>query len=339
MPSFSLDELAARLGGEVVGSGSLVVAGVRPLADAGPEHLSFYHNRRYLQAAQASLAGGLLVASSEGFAGRNLLVVREPYAALAEVLALFHPSDRPAPGVHATAVVASSAALGEGVSIGGHAVVGERAVIGERAVVGAGCFIGDDACIGQDTILHPHVVVEPRCQVGARCVLHAGVVIGSDGFGFATVRGEHRKVPQVGIVVLEDDVELGANVCVDRATLGETRIGRGSKVDNLVQIAHNVRVGEGSLLVAQSGISGSTELGHHVVMAGQSGAVGHLRLAERTVVTAKTGVTEDTRPGETVSGFPSRPHREWLKAMAHLYQIEDLKRRISELERRLAAKE
>lgn len=338
MPSFTLGELAGRLGGAVVGDPSLTVRGVRPLAEAGPEHLSFYHNRRYLQAARESRAGALLVASPEGFVGRNLLVVKEPYAALADVLAVFHPPARPAPGVHPTAVVAPSARVAASASIGPHVVVGERAAIGEGASLGAGCFVGDDATVGEGSCLHPHVVIEPRCRVGARCILHAGVVVGADGFGFATVGGEHRKVPQVGIVVVEDDVELGANVCVDRATLGETRIGRGSKVDNLVQIAHNVRVGEGCLLVAQSGVSGSTELGRHVVMAGQSGAVGHIRLAERTVVTAKTGVTEDTEPGSTVSGFPSRPHREWLKAMAHLYQIDELKRRIAELERALAAR-
>lgn len=338
MVSYTLGELAERLGGSVVGDASLAVSGVRPLSEAGPEHLSFYHNRRYLQAARESRAGALLVASPEGFPGRNLLVVQEPYAALGAVLGLFHPRVTPAPGVHPTAVLAASARVAASACVGPHAVIGERAVIGEGAVVGAGCFVGDDATVGEHTQLHPHVVIEPRCRVGARCILHAGVVVGSDGFGFATVKGEHRKVPQVGIAVVEDDVELGANVCVDRATLGETRIGRGSKVDNLVQIAHNVRVGEGCLLVAQSGISGSTELGHHVVMAGQSGAVGHIHLAERTVVTAKTGVTEDTEPGSMVSGFPSRPHREWLKAMAHLYQIEDLKRRLVELEKELAAR-
>ena len=190
--------------------------------------------------------------------------------------------------------MAASARLGDGVSVGPHAVVGDRAMLGDRAVVGAGSVLGDDCDVGPDSFLHPHVVVEPGCSVGARCILHAGVVIGSDGFGFATVAGVHHKVPQVGIVVVEDDVELGANVCIDRAALGATRIGRGTKVDNLVQIAHNVEVGEHSLLVAQVGVSGSTKLGHHVVMAGQSGAVGHLHIAENTVVTAKTGVTEDT---------------------------------------------
>ncbi|HNX50213.1 MAG TPA: UDP-3-O-(3-hydroxymyristoyl)glucosamine N-acyltransferase [Thermoanaerobaculaceae bacterium] len=338
MAVVTLAELAERLGGAVIGEGDLDIRGVRPLGDAGPEHLSFYHNRRYLQAARESRAGALLVASPEGFLGRNLLVVKEPYAALAEVLGLFHPVEHPPAGVHPTAVVAAGASVAGGASVGPHAVVGARSLIGERAVVGAGCVVGDDCTIGADTWLHPHVVVETRCRVGARCILHAGVVIGSDGFGFATVKGEHRKVPQVGVVVVEDDVELGANVCIDRATLGETRIGRGSKVDNLVQIAHNVQVGEHCLLVAQAGISGSTELGHHVVMAGQSGAVGHIHLGERTVVTAKTGVTEDTAPGSMVSGFPSRPHREWLKAMAYLYQLEDLKRLVHELEQALAAR-
>lgn len=338
MAAMTLFELAERLGGAVIGDGGVEIRGVRPLADAGPEHLSFYHNRRYLQAARESRAGALLVASPEGFLDRNLLVVKEPYAALAEVLGVFHPPDRPPEGVHPTAVVATGVRIAAGVSVGPHATIGARVVLGERAVVGAGCVLGDDCEVGADTLLHPNVVVEARCRVGARCILHAGVVVGSDGFGFATVKGEHRKVPQVGIVVVEDDVELGANVCIDRATLGETRVGRGSKVDNLVQIAHNVQVGEHCLLVAQVGVSGSTELGHHVVMAGQSGAVGHIHIAEGTVVTAKTGVTEDTAPGAMVSGFPSRPHREWLKAMAYLYQLEDLKRRVHELEQALATR-
>jgi UDP-3-O-[3-hydroxymyristoyl] glucosamine N-acyltransferase len=212
-------------------------------------------------------------------------------------------------------------------------VIGERVRIGDGTIIGAGCVLADDAEVGPESELHALVVVEKGCRIGARCVVHSGVVIGSDGFGFATVAGQHHKVPQVGIVVIEDDVELGANVCIDRAALGETRIGRGTKVDNLVQIAHNVKVGEHSLLVAQVGISGSTELGHHVVMAGQSGAVGHVHIADGTVVTAKTGVTEDTEPGQWISGFPGRPHREWLKAMANLYKLDDLRRRVTEIEK------
>ena len=316
----------------MVGEGERLVEGVRALDAAEPRHLSFYHNRRYLEAARASHAGALLVADEAPFPGRDLLVCREPYLALAHVLSLFHPPPVVPPGVHATAVVAVNASLGDGSSIGPHANVGEHVVVGRGAVISAGCVIGAGATVGDETILHPNVVIEPRCRVGARCILHAGVVVGSDGFGFATVDGVHHKVPQVGIVVIEDDVELGANVCIDRATLGETRIGRGTKIDNLVQIGHNVVIGEHSLLVALVGIAGSTQLGHHVVMAGQSGAVGHIRIAERTVVTAKCGVTEDTAPGAMVSGWPSRPHKEWLRAMGNLFQLEGLRRRLRALE-------
>jgi UDP-3-O-[3-hydroxymyristoyl] glucosamine N-acyltransferase len=336
MTSYTLGELAARVGGETVGDARRRFTGLKPLSEAREGDLSFYHNRRYLAEARASRAGALLVAEPTEFPGRDLLVCREVYPAFATLLELFYPAAPPPAGVHPSAVVAASARLGAGVSVGACAVVGERAAIGEGTIIGAHAVVGDDAEIGAATLVHPHVVVEPRCRVGARCILHAGVVIGSDGYGFATSAGVHRKVPQVGIVVVEDDVELGANVCIDRATLGETRIGRGTKVDNLVQIAHNVIVGEHSLIVAQVGISGSTTLGHHVVMAGQSGAAGHLHLGDGTQVAAQAAVMADTRPGETVAGSPARPLKEWYRALANLLQLDALRRRVRELERAVA---
>lgn len=331
-----LGELAKRIKGEVHGDPDLDIVGVKTLEDAGPEHLSFYHNRKYLEAALRSRAGALLVRDPAPFPGRTLLLHPEPYLALAEILEIFYPPSRPQPGVHPTAVVAPTAVVGAEVSVGPGVVIGEHASIGDRAVIGANCVIGEGCRIGPDTVLHPGVVVEPHCEVGARCILHAGVVVGSDGFGFATSKGVHRKVPQVGRVVIEDDVELGANVCVDRATLGETRIGRGTKVDNLVQIGHNVVIGEGCLLVAQTGIAGSSKLGRGVILAGQAGVTGHVTVGDGAIITAKAGAMEDIPPGAMVSGMPARPHRQWLAAQARLYRLEKVLERLAELEKRLA---
>lgn len=331
-----LADLGAQLGAEVVGDGSLEIRGVRPLDSATAEELSFLHNPKYVNEAKASEAGAILVADPEAFPGRNLLVCPEPYLALAHALEIFHPVESPPAGVHPTASVADGVSLGEGASIGPMVSVGAGSSIGERSVVSAGCVLGQGVEIGGDCVLHPRVVVEDGCRLGDRCIVHSGTVIGSDGFGFATVDGSHHKVPQVGIVVLEDDVELGANVCVDRAALGETRIGRGTKVDNLVQIAHNVQVGEHCLLVAQVGISGSTTIGHHSVFAGQAGCSGHLKIGSGVVMAAKAAAYKDVPDGATMAGAPARPHREWLKANANLQRLDGLRKKVKDLEKRIA---
>ncbi len=338
-PRFTLDELADRLGAEVIGNGVLEVSGVRALDDAGPGDLSFLHNSKYVQDARVSRAGAILIADADVLPGRNLLVCHEPYLALARALGLFYPAERPAAGVHPSAVVAEDVVVGEGASIGPQCVVGAGGLIGAETIIGAGCVLGRGVVLGAGCTIHPRVVIEDRCRAGDRCIIHSGTVVGADGFGFATVDGVHHKVPQVGIVVLEDDVEIGANVCIDRAALGETRIGRGTKVDNLVQIAHNVQIGEHCLLVAQVGISGSTEIGHHAVLAGQAGVVGHIKIGSGVVVTARAGVIKDVPDGVTVAGFPARSHREWLKANANLARLDGLREKVKRLEARIDALE
>ncbi len=335
-PQHSLAELADRLGAEVVGDGERMVEGIRPLDRAQAEHLSFLHNPKYIAQAAESRAGAILVQSADELPGRDLLVCAQPYLAVARALEIFHPRRPVEPGVHPSAVVADDLQLGDGASIGPLVAVGRGVTIGAGTVIAAGCVVGDGVRIGSEVLLHPRVVVEDSCVIGDRCILQSGVVVGSDGYGFATVDGVHHKVPQVGIVVLEDDVEIQANTTIDRATMGETRIGRGTKVDNLVQLAHNVEVGEHCLLVAQSGISGSTKVGRYSVFAGQTGAAGHLELGERTVLAARAAAMKSfPEAGNVLAGFPARPQKEWMKSQAALQRLDGLRKKIRQLEGRL----
>lgn len=334
-----LSELASAVGGRVDGDPDRRVRGVATLDEAGPDDLSFLTNPRYRPALTSSRAGAILVGSDMRIEGRDLLVAPDPYLALAEILDRMHPQRRPAPGVSPDARIALGAMLGDDVAVGPFAVVGSGARLGDRAVVGAGAVIGEESAIGEDTVLMPRVVLYPGTLIGARCLIHAGVVLGGDGFGFATSAGTHRKVPQLGRVVVEDDVEIGANSTVDRGTLGETRIGRGTKIDNLVMVAHGVVIGPYGLLAAQAGIAGSTRIGSHVTIAGQSGAAGHLRMGDRVMVAAKTAVFSDVPDRSFVAGIPAVDHRAWKRSLALVKMLPELRSRLRALEERIAVLE
>jgi UDP-3-O-[3-hydroxymyristoyl] glucosamine N-acyltransferase len=272
-------------------------------------------------------------------AGRALLVADRPYVALAGILARFHPPRPIEPGISDDARVDDRARVGDPVEIGPFAVIEGGAVLGDRVRIGAGCHVGRDTEIGDDTVLHPGVTVYAGTRVGRRCILHAGVVLGADGFGFAHDGREHRKVPQVGRVVVEDDVEIGANSAVDRGALEDTVIGAGSKIDDLVMVAHGVRIGRGCLLVAQAGVAGSSVLGDFVTVAGQSGVAGHLDVGDRVVVAAKSAVFADVEAGAFVAGVPAVDHRVWKRSQAVQKRLPELRGELGRLRERVAALE
>ena len=336
--SMRLGELAARVGGRVHGDSKRVIRDVAPLETAGPEELSFLANPKYKKAAEETDAGAVLVGSGTTLVGHDLLEVAEPYLALAEILGIFHPPRACRPGIHPDARLGRDVQLGE-VEIGPYAVIGDRVSLGDRCVVGAGCVVGDGSWVGEDTVLMPRGVLYPATRIGARCLIHAGVVLGGDGFGFTSSGGRHRKIPQLGRVVVEDDVEIGANATVDRGALGDTVIGAGSKIDNLVMVAHGVRVGPACILAGQVGISGSTRLGTRVTFAGQSGAAGHLAIGDESMVAAKSAVFKDLPPGSIVSGVPAMDHTAWKRSQALVKRLPKLRAEVRALEGRLAALE
>jgi UDP-3-O-[3-hydroxymyristoyl] glucosamine N-acyltransferase len=342
--SLPLQELAARVGARVEGDGTVAVDGVATLDEAGPSHLSFFANRKYRAALEATRAAAVVVEADEDVpAGRTVLRVRNAYLAFARISTFFHPPPVARPEVAPEAAVHPGARVHPSAQVMPLATVAAGAEVGARTILHPGVHVGEGARVGEDCLLHPNVVVREGCVVGNRVILQPGCVIGSDGFGFAfDPEGEgkgprHFKVPQSGTVVVEDDVEIGANTCVDRATLGVTRIGRGTKIDNLVQIAHNVQVGPLSIVVAQVGVAGSTRLGTGVVLGGQVGIIGHLDIGDGAKLAAQSGVLCDIPAGETWAGYPARPHREWAKAVATLDHLVEMRRELKALRRELDA--
>lgn len=328
-----LAALAELVGGTVEGDPERLIEGLSTLERAGPAQLSFLTNPKYRPQALASKAGALLVGPALAGLGRDLLIADDPYFALAKLLDLFHPAAAAVAGIHPTAVVADGAEVDASASIGPYAVIGAGSRIGAQAVLEAHVVVGRDCRVGEGAHLHPQVVLYDGTELGARTILHSGVVLGADGFGFATRDGVHRKLRHAGRVVVEADVEIGANSAVDRALLEETRIGEGTKIDNLVQVGHNVRTGRGCLLVSQAGLSGSVRLGDGVVLAGQAGVAGHLELGDGSRVAAKSAVFKSVPAGATVAGIPAVDAAAWRRQQALAGRLAELRRRLRALER------
>jgi len=330
--SFSLGDLADRLGASLKGDPNIQITGVNILEEAGPDQLSFLTNVRYARFVSRCKAAALVVAPSFKDLDYPLLITDQPYLALARVSQLFAAPPFLPPGIHASAHIGEEVMLGADVSVGPLAQICDHCRIGRGTNIHGGAYIGRGVQVGEECRIYPGVNILDGCRIGNRVVIHSGTVIGSDGFGFAQdEEGRHIKIPQVGIVHIDDDVEIGANCAIDRATFGRTWIQCGVKIDNLVQIAHNVVVGEHSLLVAQVGVSGSTRLGRHVVLAGQVGIAGHAEIGDGVRVGAKSGVPGSIEAGRDVSGIPAVPHKEWLKNMANLRRLSQFKDELRQL--------
>jgi len=344
--TFRLAELAERAGGRLAGDGDRRISGVRALEDAGPDELSLLTAPRYREAARVSRAGALLVvprlerlAGPGGeLAGRDLVVVDEPALALARLLPLFYPEERPRAGIHPTAVVGEGCEIDPSAHLGPYAVIGDGTRVEAGVVVEAHVAIGRRCRIGRGSRLHPHAVLYDETELGAEVEIHSGAVVGADGFGYAFGSGDPVKVPQVGRAVLEDGVEVGANTAIDRGSLGETRVGAACKIDNLVQVGHNTRIGRGSLLAGMVGVAGSTVIGERVMMGGNAGSSGHLEIGDGAQVGARGTAMRDVPAGARVAGTPAVELAAWRRQVAALHRLDAslaaIRRRLSALEGR-----
>ncbi len=333
---YTLGELAALLEGELQGPAGLELEGIAPIDQATPRDITFIAQKRYVRLAAESKAGAFIVSPDQADLDRPLIVVAHPYLAYARTAALFAPPRHRWPGVSDQAFRGRDLKLGRDVSIAPLVFLGDRVRLGDGVTVMPGCYLGDEVQVGAGTLLYPNVTLLERCTVGERCIIHSGTVIGSDGFGFVPTPAGNVKIPQLGTVVVEDEVEIGANCAIDRAALGETRIGRGVKIDNLVHLAHNVTVGQHSLLVAQVGVSGSTKIGRRVILAGQVGLTGHIEVGDGVQVGAQSGVHHSIPAGQTVIGSPAQPQREWLQSVACLPKLPELHKKLKRLEEQVA---
>jgi len=333
-------EIAQLVGGTVQGDGRVRIRGVNGIKEAQPGQLTFLREARYLPYLATTGASAVLVSETPPDCRLPVILVQQPDLAFAQVLRhceqeqVKHPT-----GIHETAVIGRDVQLGQNVAIDAHVRLGGGCVLGDGVVLYAGVYVGRGTSVGADTVIYPNVTIREEIQVGARCVIHAGVVIGSDGFGFAPLDGAWQKIPQVGGVAIGDDVEIGSNTAIDRATFGQTRIGRGTKIDNLVQIGHNTQIGEHCVIAGMAGIAGSTVIGNHVRIGASAGIKGHIDIGDGATIGGRAGVTKSVAPGKVVSGFPAMDHNLERRVLVAQQRTPELLRRVRELERRLQALE
>lgn len=328
-----LGALAELLGAQLSGPTDIEITGAAGIREAGEGAVTFIAESRSLKDLEQSRAAAVLVPQDAPATSATVLRVKNPRLAFARVLELFYVKPETPSGISDKASIGRDVSIGRDCSIHAFVSVGDRAKIGNRVVIHPGAHIGADSVIDDDSVIHANVSIERGVSIGKRVIVHAGTVIGSDGFGFVTDAGRHHKIPQVGGVIIEDDVEIGANCAIDRAMMGNTIVKKGTKMDNLIQVAHNVRIGENCLIVAQTGIAGSTSLGNYVVMAGQVGVGDHLTIGDRVIAGGKTVITKDVEAGQVIAGFYSMPMRDWLKVQAVLPRLPELKKIVGNLEK------
>lgn len=327
----TIGEIAVFLGGTVIGAENVMINGIRSIEDADQGDLTFIANKKYLKKLKDTKASAVLAPLQTEAEGKNLIIVSDPYVAMGKLLTLYYPLDHGRSGISPDAYIEDGAMVSPEATILPRAFISRGAQIGRGTVVYPGVFIGRGVSIGEDSILYANVTIYHACIIGNRVILHSGVVVGADGFGFASSGAGNNKIPQVGFVQIDDDVEVGANTTIDRATLGKTWIQRNVKIDNLVQIAHNVVIGENSIIVAQVGISGSTKLGKSVMVGGQAGMVGHIHIGDKAMIAAGSGVHRDVKPGEIVGGNPQMPYKEWLQVEACRSKLPEMRATLKDL--------
>lgn len=330
-----LKELAEYVGGKVFGDGEVEIKGISGIGDAGEGDITFLANPRYVKQLSSTNASAVIANSILDKFDLPVIAVQNPYLAFSKILNLFNPKPLTLNGIHQSAVISCTALVGDSVSIYPNVYIGDKAKIGNKVTLFPGVFVGNNAVIGDESFIYSNVSIREGCKIGRRVIVHCNAVIGSDGFGFVKEKNRYEKISQVGIVRIEDDVEIGASVAIDRATMGETVVGEGTKIDNLVHIAHNVTIGKDSIILGQVGIAGSTQLGDRVTLAGQVGVVGHIKVGDDVVVGGQSGVTKDLPDKSVFSGSPCIPHVEWLKSQVVFPKIPEMKNELKELKKEI----